>query len=493
MRKLNVKKLDEYVGAGLLTKQKHPEADLYIWNYTPECQYKRQWDKYTMMCRGLITDGEGNIIARPFKKFFNWDEPDAKYPKKSKRVDVYEKMDGSLGILYWIGDTPWIATRGSFTSEQAIWSTCMFRKYANYDSFDKSLTYLFEIIARWNRIVVDYPNNNLTLLAIYDRTGKEYDIQPYQGQMQTRTSRNEPREYICATKERMEAVQTMSSDRSQERQRQIQREAKSKYKKLEEKKQETIKGVGTGKLLQDQGDYRSGEKSSLQGLRPNIPPVCDGFRPREGYKGSECRQMQESQKNISGDSQMRCSVCELPQDTDLDAFEVVYRYPYRSLEDVLAVKPSKNREGFVIRFANGTRIKFKFEEYKRLHKLITGFSVKAIWEMLKDGQSFEEILSAVPDEFYQWVEKTANELIDAERIIREDSNAQYAEILDSMPNDFESDRGKRKFFALKANQTIYPPLSFALWDGKLELYNELIWDLVKPKFHRVFKLSTEEV
>ena len=30
-----------------------------------------------------------------------------------------EKIDGSLGILYWVGDEAKIATRGSFTSRQA--------------------------------------------------------------------------------------------------------------------------------------------------------------------------------------------------------------------------------------------------------------------------------------------------------------------------------------------------------------------------------------
>lgn len=375
MPKLNVKKLDSYVDAGLLTKQKHPEAELFIWNYTPECQFKRAWDKYTMMCRGLITDAQGNIVARPFKKFFNWDEPDAKYPKKSKQVDVYEKMDGSLGILYWIGDTPWIATRGSFTSEQAVVATQMFRHHLKWVErsgkewpLHNEITLLFEIIYPENRIVVDYGRRKgLTLLAA---------VSPIDGEIYN------PEEAI------------------------------------------------------------------------SIFPLID----------------------IPGS----------------DVIDIVMRHPYKSLEDVLAVKPSKNREGFVIKFANGTRIKFKFEEYKRLHKLITGLSVKAIWEMLRDGKPLEEILVAVPDEFYRWVEKVANELIEAERIIREDSNMQYGDILESMPNTFDSDRDKRKFFALKANMTTYPSLSFALWDGKLDLYHELIWDLVKPKFHRVFKLSTEE-
>jgi RNA ligase len=32
-------------------------------------------------------------------------------------------MDGSLGILYWIKDKPFVATRGSFESDQAVKAT----------------------------------------------------------------------------------------------------------------------------------------------------------------------------------------------------------------------------------------------------------------------------------------------------------------------------------------------------------------------------------
>jgi hypothetical protein len=90
--------LEQYSRTGHLFKQDHPTLPLSIWNYTPEVQYGQSWDEVTLQCRGLVTDNEGNIVARPFKKFFNIEE--GKHTP-TEEFDVFEKMDGSLGILFY--------------------------------------------------------------------------------------------------------------------------------------------------------------------------------------------------------------------------------------------------------------------------------------------------------------------------------------------------------------------------------------------------------
>ena len=67
-------KLKKYIEEKFISEQKHPELDLWIYNYTPKCMYEKKWDNITMSCRGLILDKNGNVIARPFKKFFNYEE-----------------------------------------------------------------------------------------------------------------------------------------------------------------------------------------------------------------------------------------------------------------------------------------------------------------------------------------------------------------------------------------------------------------------------------
>lgn len=37
-----------------------------MYNYTAKAQYDKLWNEVTLQCRGLILDGDGNVVARPF-------------------------------------------------------------------------------------------------------------------------------------------------------------------------------------------------------------------------------------------------------------------------------------------------------------------------------------------------------------------------------------------------------------------------------------------
>lgn len=165
--------LNKYYEDGLVYKQVHPTLPLTIWNYTEKVQYEGLWDDITLMSRGLVTDDKGNIVARPFKKFFNMDE--GKHTPTSD-FEVYDKMDGSLGIFFYY-ECGWVmATRGSFTSDQAVKGYEMMFNY-DFASLHKDYTYLFEIIYNENRIVVRYPFEDLVLLGMINtKTGYEVDL-----------------------------------------------------------------------------------------------------------------------------------------------------------------------------------------------------------------------------------------------------------------------------------------------------------------------------
>ena len=168
-----LEKLNKYYEDGLLYKQVHPTLPLTIWNYSEKVQYENLWDEVTLMCRGLVTDDKGDIVATPFKKFFNIEEE--KYTP-TETFEVYEKMDGSLGIVFWYQGQWVVATRGSFTSDQAIKATELLQKY-NTDIMFRHMTFCFEIIYPENRIVLDYKGEEkLVLLGAFDNWGKDYDI-----------------------------------------------------------------------------------------------------------------------------------------------------------------------------------------------------------------------------------------------------------------------------------------------------------------------------
>jgi T4 RnlA family RNA ligase len=168
--------LERYYNEGWLIKQTHPELPLTIWNYSQTTQYEGKWDEVTLMCRGLVTDNEtGEIVGRPFKKFFNWEE---NKHTPTKDFEVFTKEDGSLGIAFNYKGNWIFASRGSFTSEQIIWATDFINDNLINGvaaMFNEDFTYLFEIVYKSNRIVVNYGDyEGLILLgAINTKTGEE--------------------------------------------------------------------------------------------------------------------------------------------------------------------------------------------------------------------------------------------------------------------------------------------------------------------------------
>ena len=156
--------LERYYNEGWLIKQTHPELPLTIWNYSQTTQYAGKWDDVTLVTRGLVTNNEtGEIVARPFKKFFNLEE---NRHTSTNEFEVYNKMDGSLIIAFYLYGSWVFASRGSFTSEQAKAASKLFYKKYGDVGMNIDTTYLFEFTAPWNRIVVDYSDGEqLTLLG----------------------------------------------------------------------------------------------------------------------------------------------------------------------------------------------------------------------------------------------------------------------------------------------------------------------------------------
>jgi putative RNA ligase len=167
---LDLDALSQAKADGYVREQHHPILPLSILNYTEKAQYERAWNEVTRTCRGIIVDPSGYVVARPFAKFFNYSEHPEGTFVPSSRVVVTDKLDGSLGILYPTLDGHAIATRGSFTSEQAVHATRVWRdRYAETTEVEEGTTWLFEIIYPGNRIVCDYGDtDDLILLGGVD-------------------------------------------------------------------------------------------------------------------------------------------------------------------------------------------------------------------------------------------------------------------------------------------------------------------------------------
>jgi RNA ligase len=358
--------LNKYHEQGLLYKQVHPTLPLTIWNYTEKVQYESLWDELTLQCRGLITeDTTGKVLVRPFKKFFNYEEVVGKgvIPSKGDYVYIQDKMDGSLGILFNYEGEWVMATRGSFTSEQAIKGLEILKsKYTVFDQvWLKEYAYLVEIIYPENRIVVDYGEEKVVFLSV---------------------------------------------------------------------------------VLNEGWRWKPTDDTEL-----HWTTACSIFASN-GIKKE-----------------------------DIVNTEQYFKFSdelYKSLKE----KNETNKEGFVLRFQPGNfRMKIKFEEYVRLHKIMTGLSTTGVWEVLSSGGDMSSLLFEVPDEFYEKIQEVVRDLSIRHHNILKDYTSYYLDIVNKV-ND-----GDRKSFAEEAKRYSHPSLLFGLLDGKD--ISPIIWKLIKPEFKKI--------
>ncbi|MBP2580094.1 RNA ligase [Streptomyces sp. PvR006] len=167
--------------AGHITRKRHPELPLSIYTYTRACQYAQHWNEATTRCRGLVADDAGGrIVALPLPKFFNVSEHAAGRPYAPPLPDepfeVYDKVDGSLGVVFHYDGRWHVASKGSFTSVQATWAQRRLDA-ADTAGLTPGVTYLAEILHPGNRIVVNYGDRrDLVLLAAFDRDGTEVPL-----------------------------------------------------------------------------------------------------------------------------------------------------------------------------------------------------------------------------------------------------------------------------------------------------------------------------
>lgn len=368
--KANLNKINELIKQGYINKNDHPTLPISIYNYAPKAQYEQYWCEETLMCRGLVLDTDGNIIARPFKKFFNYEEVLNEIPNEP--FEAFDKIDGSLGIIFCYKGQIILCTRGSFNSDQAIKGTELLNtKYSNFiKHIVEGITYCVEILYKENRIVIDYGSDEkLILLAVINNN--------------------------------------------------------------------------------------------------------DG-------------------------SEIQYDLMKLYYESNID---IVGRYD--GLKDFNEIKALnlENKEGFVILFKNGFRMKIKFSDYIELHRIMTRVSSKTIWEYLKndDSAGLEKLIERVPDEFYNFVRTTSTDLLNNYKTIEEnvksyiqnplkEINALIQSLIQQNLDDVTISTVAKKRFAEIIFKTVpknYQGLCFAFESGKD--MSKHIWKMIEPKYELPFK------
>jgi RNA ligase len=159
--------------ADRLVYERPGPGGLRLYVYTERCVFENAWDPITMAARGLIlAPASRRVVATPFPKFFNAGERGGAIPDLP--FESFEKLDGSLVIIFHHGGRWQVATKGAFDSAQALWAQTRLDA-GDLSALRPGTTYLAEATYPENRIVVRYDEPALVLLAAYAEDGIEMD------------------------------------------------------------------------------------------------------------------------------------------------------------------------------------------------------------------------------------------------------------------------------------------------------------------------------
>ena len=122
----------------------------------------------TRELRGIIFDSiSGEVIARPFPKFFNLGE-DACTVTVDTEVSANEKIDGSLVTAFVHNQQIQLASKGSLNSwvvQEATQLLTANHKKLVKDLYDRGYTTIFEYISKDKPVVIHYPHSNLVFVG----------------------------------------------------------------------------------------------------------------------------------------------------------------------------------------------------------------------------------------------------------------------------------------------------------------------------------------
>jgi RNA ligase len=153
---------------------------------------------------------------------------------------------------------------------------------------------------------------------------------------------------------------------------------------------------------------------------------------------------------------------------------VVETFGYATFAEALAAPPRAGREGLVVHFtAADQRVKIKYADYVRLHRLVTGLTARTVWDVMANGGDLDALIAPLPDEFHVWVRRVAAELtavVDARAAAIEEA---FAAIVAELPEGWG-----RKEFAARAVRSEHKFALFLRLDGKD--YRPVLWQHARP-------------
>jgi len=183
LNKFGIEKLQEEFAIKVSVDERFP--DLYVLNYNQIDSPKNH--PIVKECRSLVVGSEDgvsfNTVSRAFDRFFNQGENGEDFDLS--KVKLCEKVDGSLvSVFYtekygWLYRTksmimPELSAQGWDRTWKDLIETCLGWKGFDISLLDPEYTYIFEVVGRENRVVVNYKQEESYLLAVRENLTGAY-------------------------------------------------------------------------------------------------------------------------------------------------------------------------------------------------------------------------------------------------------------------------------------------------------------------------------
>lgn len=158
-----------------------------------------------------------------------------------------------------------------------------------------------------------------------------------------------------------------------------------------------------------------------------------------------------------------------------------------TIEEMIELQKTipKDKEGFVVKFSNGERVKFKGAEYLQIARILKGCSPLALWEKMIDGEVDVEFVQSIPEEIFPEIKPVIETL---EQKYQDVAMAIYITVqgirnATGVSEDMEMDNEARKRVGLylKENKLTHSGVVFPFLLRKHDSVQQYIMKLIRPK------------
>lgn len=166
-----------------------------------------------------------------------------------------------------------------------------------------------------------------------------------------------------------------------------------------------------------------------------------------------------------------------------------YKVPVvaKSIDELISEKARPdfiNKEGYVVQYDNGSRLKIKYDKYMEIHKLISGVNEKYVWEVVKDNLDIMDLVNRMPDNIQSFVKTYMIELKKKYVELDKECNAEYYKTIETLPAGFT-----RKDFAIMVSKSPNASILFLMLDGRP--YAQSIWNKIRPMATKSFGIGED--